>query len=424
MKHHFALLCYRLAIFILTPILIIALLLRSINHKAYRQRISERLGLLPKHFSANGIVIHAASVGEVLALKPLVQALIAKSPNQTITFTTFTPTGSAQVKQHFGDQVQHCYLPLDNPISSALFLAKLKPQKLILMETELWPNLISQAKNAGISIQLINARLSNKSMKSYSKLTALIIPCLQRFDSILCQSAENRENFIALGANPETTVVSGNLKYDVKSTSQIEEKQKELASFIKTSRPIWLVASTHPGDEEIALNAMAQIIENIPDLLLIIVPRHPERFDEIAKQSSQRFSTARRSEKSDVQANHQVWILDSLGELMAAYSLPDIVTMGGSFSTIGGHNPLEPAFYRKPIIVGPDMKNFNEVMDKMRAYQGVIELTEANFDTQLSEQVQRILNDKELSDTLGEHARTVVDENQGATQLTLEKISQ
>ncbi|GLX83830.1 3-deoxy-D-manno-octulosonic acid transferase [Thalassotalea loyana] len=426
MKYAFALLCYRLLLLLLTPLLVVALVIRSINHKAYRNRLLERLGIVPKGFLKGGLIIHASSVGEVLALKPLVTELLITHPTVPITFTTFTPTGSEQVIKHFGDRVQHCYLPIDNPISSLLFLKALSPKSFIVMETELWPNIIAQAHSRGTQLQLINARLSNKSMKSYRKLTWLITPCLNRFDDILCQSHDNKENFVSLGSPSSKTSVSGNLKYDIKLTSEIIDKQKELASYIESSRPIWLVASTHPGDEDIVLSAFEQVLQSTPECLLILVPRHPERFNDIAKRCESRFNTVRRSTKNPVSQTHQIWLMDSLGELMAAFSLADVVTMGGSFSQIGGHNPLEPAFYCKPIIVGPNMSNFKEVTETMRRGEGIVQLSNDSdaYTDELAQRVMTILTVPQKQKELGENARKVVDQNQGALAVTTKKISQ
>ncbi|QOL26473.1 lipid IV(A) 3-deoxy-D-manno-octulosonic acid transferase [Thalassotalea sp. LPB0316] len=413
---------------LLTPVLLLALIIRSTRQTAYRHRLIERLGILPKGLAKGGLIIHASSVGEVLALKALVQKLLLTHPETPITFTTFTPTGSEQVKKLFGDRVQHVYLPIDNPLSSYVFLKTLAPKSLVVMETELWPNLIQQARHQGIHLQLINGRLSNNSMKSYRKLTWLITPCLQNFDDILCQSIDNQENFLALGAPTNITQVSGNLKYDIVLSEDVIEKQQQLDQLITTKRPVWLVASTHPGDEKIVLGALSEILKTQPDLLLILVPRHPERFEEIATLCQAQFNTVRRSTAASVLADHQVWLLDSLGELMAAFKLADVVTMGGSFSQVGGHNPLEPAFYHKPIIVGPNMSNFKQVMTNMLNGGAIIQLTEGiapvNYQTQLSEQVCYLLANPERSQALGDNARKVVNQNQGALVTTHQKISQ
>ena len=275
MKSSLALFIYRLLLLLLLPLILLLLVLRSKNHPAYRQRLTERLGLLSNNLKSGGIVIHAASVGEVIAIKSFVNQLLTRLPNETITITTFTPTGSAQVSKLFGDKVQHCYFPLDIFCCTWLFLRKLKPKALLVIETELWPNIIAQAKNKGIKLLLINARLSNKSVRSYQKLSALTRPCLERFDQILCQSQDNYENYLKLGANNKTCQVSGNLKFDISLNQETESKIKELQQYLCQPRKIWLVASTHPGDEDIVLKSFTRLKEQQPNTLLFLVPSPP-----------------------------------------------------------------------------------------------------------------------------------------------------
>ena len=415
---------YRLLLLALLPVVLLLLLIRSKSNAQYRQRLSERLGFLPADFKQGGIVVHAASVGEVLALKPFVEKLIQANPNLAITFTTFTPTGSAQVTKLFGDRVQHCYFPLDIYFCSQLFLKVLAPKALVFMETELWPNTIKLAKKQQCRLLLINGRLSASSMKSYRKLAWLITPTLHSFDHIFTQSQENLENFVQLGAQPHYCSVSGNLKYDLTLNDDVSEKQLELSQYLPFDRKIWVMASTHIGDEKIALAAHKQLLKQHPNLLLVIVPRHPERFEQVAKLcKNQGFFLEQRSAKQMVNADTQVWLLDSLGELMTMYSLTSVVVMGGSFSNIGGHNPLEPALFKKPIIVGPDMSNFNEVMQQLTEVNGLIELnSSADFSTQLAQHIELLINDENKALELGQQAYQVISANQGASDLSLTKL--
>jgi len=434
----FALLIYRLLFIILFPIIIIVLLVRSKNNKAYRQRISERLGFFPQ--SANdqsirkaGIVLHAASVGEVIALKPFVEQLLKTYPTHSITFTTFTPTGSEQVKKIFGSRVQHGYLPLDILPFTSLFLHRLQPKLLIFMETELWPNLVAQCAKRKIKLIIINGRLSQKSVNQYKKIRPLIAPTLNYFDKILVQSQENKENFIALGANPEKCEISGNLKFDISINDAIKDKQQELIKLLpqtkaSQNRMIWLVASTHEGDEKIILDSFKDILEFFPTLLLVLVPRHPERFSHVEKLcKSLRFTLIKRSKNTPV-VNQHIWLLDSLGELMAALSLADIITMGGTFSNIGGHNPLESALFKKPIIVGNDMRNFSYVLSQLKQYEGIIQLSKELNQTpkaqanQLTKVMIALLGDQNKQQLLGYNAHQVVLANQGASKHTLEQV--
>lgn len=408
-------------------ILLLALV-RSFNHPAYRHRLGERLGLVPSNFKRGGIVIHGASVGEILALKPFINECLQAFNDVPITVTTFTPTGSEQVQKIFGDRVQHCYLPLDIWPCSTGFLNALQPSALVVMETELWPNLVAQAKQRGTKLLLINGRISDKSIGRYEKFSALIRPCLARFDQVLAQSELNQQRLIHLGANAETCHNVGNLKYDIKAGADTAQKYQVLSPLLNVERPIWLLASSHEGDEAIALAAYRTIAKQYPDLLLVVVPRHPERFDKVVNvMQQQQISVQRRSDNLPISANTQVCVMDSLGELLAAYQFADIVTIGGTFSHIGGHNPLEPALYQKPIIVGADMANFVEVHQQMSDQQGLITLAKTNDDDALSqalaEQVVTLLGDESTAAKLGRNAYQVVQANQGCCERTFAALN-
>ena len=421
MRFIFALVLYRLVFLLLTPLLLVVLLLRSMSQQAYRQRLSERLGLLNKNLKPHGIVVHAASVGEVIALKPFITQLLSDYSDLPITVTTFTPTGSAQVSKLFGDNVQHCYLPLDNFFSTGLFLQRLKPKAMIFMETELWPNLIAQCKNKQIKLLLVNGRLSDKSMRSYQKLAWLISPTIQGFDKILTQSQVNQDNYLAMGARPATCALSGNLKFDISLSSDLVAKQQALAQLITAKRKVWLIASTHSGDEILAVKAFEYIKQQDSSALLIIVPRHPERFEQVTKLAHDAGNhVSKRSEKQPVDLNSHVWVIDSLGELLAVFALADVVTMGGSFSNICGHNPLEPALFQKPVIVGPNMSNFKEILAQLVTAQGIIQLIENDDMPQaLANEVLSLFNDSARAQALGSNSYKVVQENQGATATSL-----
>jgi 3-deoxy-D-manno-octulosonic-acid transferase len=265
-------------------------------------------------------------------------------------------------------------------------------------------------------------------MKNYQKINSIIKPTLNRFDKILCQSHENLSNFIQLGAKTELCKMPGNLKFDISINASTRDKQAKLAELLPTHRQLWLVASTHQGDEDIALIAFKAIKKLYPQLLLVIVPRHPERFNSVAKLcTSQGYSLAKRSENTMV-TEQDIWLLDTLGELMAAYALADIVTMGGSFSYIGGHNPLEPALFKKPIIVGNDMSNFTEILTQLQQNQGVVQLLTASEnatqDQQLAQAVINLLKDNKAAALLGSQAHQVVLNNQGASGHALAQVQE
>lgn len=424
----FALLIYRILSIVLLPIMLLVLLFLSINNPQYRQRLHERLGFSPKHYKKNGIIVHAASVGEVIALTPLIEQLLRTYPNLPITLTTFTPTGSAQVRKQFSSRVQHCYLPIDFILCTQLFITRLQPQLIVFMETEIWPNLINQCVKKQIKLLLINGRLSANSIKSYKRISPLITPALNHFDKILCQSQDNLSNFLQLGANNERCIVSGNLKFDISINDTILDKQAQLSTLLPKHRQLWLVASTHQGDEEAALTAFKQIKALFPTLLLVIVPRHPERFKAVEKLSlSHHFTVAKRSENKRVESE-DIWLLDTLGELMATYALADVITMGGSFSNIGGHNPLEPALFSKPIVVGSDMSNFTEVLKQLKQLQGIVQLPPSKTSTEqsslLAQIIINLLQDESQAELLGKQAHQAVINNQGASERTLSYIQE
>jgi 3-deoxy-D-manno-octulosonic-acid transferase len=421
-KYFVSLLIYRTLSFLLLPVLFVTLVLRSINHPEYRQRFLERLGLLSQRTFTGGIVVHAASVGEVIALKTFIEQLLQDYPTLPITITTFTPTGSAQVEKLFGDSVQHYYLPLDIFCCTWLFLKTLKPKAMVFMETELWPNLIKQAKSHQVKLLLINGRLSEKSMKGYQKLAWLITPTLNNFNKILSQSQDNKQNFLTLGAEAIRCDVSGNIKFDISLTPKIVKQSEALRTFVEGERLLWVMASTHEGDEALALKAFNQLKILFPNLLLVIVPRHPERFDTVASLCSvQGYSIARRSDAVEVTASDAIWLIDSLGELMAIYGLASAVTIGGSFSHIGGHNPLEPALFKKAIIVGPNMSNFTKIQQQLLEEEGVLQLDNIQSIT-LVTAVEKILKDEMLQKQLGEQANRVVLANQGASERSLHQL--
>ncbi len=420
-----ALFAYRIALILLLPVVLLLLLIRYKSNPQYRQKLSERLGFFPKPIKKGGIIVHAASVGEVLALRGFIEQLLVLYPHLPLTVTTFTPTGAEQVRKLFEGRVQMGYLPLDILPCTTLFLHQLQPELIIFMETELWPNLVSQCANKKIKLLLINGRLSDNSMKSYKKLSSLITPTLNRFDNILAQSQDNAVNFLKLGAVKAKCSVSGNLKFDIKIDNAITEKQQELNALLPSERPILLLASSHEGDEEIVLEAYEHLLTAHPTLLLILVPRHPERFEQVANLCSHRnLSVAKRSD-NELITTQQIWLLDTLGELMATFSCADIVMMGGTFSTIGGHNPLEPAFFSKPIIVGDDMTNFKEISQQLLQSSAMVQLTNRHKkepSQALTEALMDLLPDKEKQAKLGKKALDVVMQNQGATQTTLSAV--
>ncbi len=421
-RYKLSLRLYQVLILLLTPLLVLIFLLRSINHKEYRQRMRERFGWVSSNMQPGGIIVHAASVGEVIAIKPFVEGLLLRFPELPITVTTFTPTGSAQVVKSFHNRVQHCYLPLDISFCVHLFYKLMRPQAMVLMETEIWPTIIQRCYKSNIPLVLINARLSEKSLAHYQKLTWLITPALNKLSAIMCQSQDNAEHFMRLGANSDKVSVSGNLKYDIDITDSLREKIAELSQFVDTKqRKVLVLGSSHQGEEDVALVAYRTLKERFNDLLLIIVPRHPERFDGVAQLVlKQQLNLVRRSESKPVTTDDDVWLIDSLGELVACYAISDISIIAGSFSDVGGHNPLEAAVFAKPIVVGPNMANFKDMNQKLVDGRGIIQL---DHNEELSNTLFNLLLDEQLISDIGKNAEQVILENQGATQLSIDTLA-
>lgn len=419
-KHTWSLRLYQLCILLLTPMLLLAFLIRSVSQKEYRQRLTERFGWIPSKIKPHSIIVHAASVGEVIAIKPFIEQLIKDDPSQHITVTTFTPTGSAQVIKSFSNRVQHCYIPLDISFCVHLFLKFLKPKALVIMETELWPTLIQRCYKSEVPLLLINGRLSATSMRRYKKLSWLIAPTINKISVILCQSQDNADNFIELGAEPQRISVSGNLKYDVNITDDIRQHIEQLKLCVEGKRKIIVVGSTHQGEENYLLDAYKRLKQHHENLLLMIVPRHPERFDEVEQRcNDQGFNTITRTSNQPVSVQTDVWLMDTLGELVACYGISDVCVVAGSFSEVGGHNPLEPALFAKPIVVGPNMANFKAILQTMVKANAIITLTE---NQQLTTQLDTLLGNESQAEQFGKRAFDVVQENQGATEKSVSML--
>lgn len=331
---------------------------RSRKDAAYRQRFAERLALQTvPHSACGGIVVHAVSVGEVVAATPLIKALQQQFPGVTITVTCTTPTGSARIVSSFADSVYHCYLPLDTPGAVRRFLNKLQPQAVIVLETELWPNLLQQCQRAVIPTIVVNARLSARSARGYRRFYAFSRLALNNINLLLAQDRATARRFAALGCKAQITVC-GNLKYDMTVPAQIDTVAAQFRSQL-SGRNVWVAGSTHAGEDELLISAYQQLKLQFPKLLLILVPRHPERFAAVAQQLQQAgLNTVRRSEQGTVNASTEVLLGDSMGELLAWYQLADVVFIGGSLIERGGHNPLEAMYFAKPVQSGPHVFNF------------------------------------------------------------------
>ncbi|MGD9387347.1 MAG: lipid IV(A) 3-deoxy-D-manno-octulosonic acid transferase [Gammaproteobacteria bacterium] len=363
---------YVLISYLALPLVALVLLWKGLGHPGYRERFPERFGFGRSRLERPSIWIHAVSVGEVVAASPLVEALLREYPQYPIVITTVTPTGAQQVRDLFGDRVLHSYAPYDTPGSVRRFFERMQPRLAIVMETELWPNLFAECGARGVPLVLANARISPRSVHRYRRFGGLFRAALVHGVVVAAQSEQDAERFRQLGANPAHTVVTGNLKADLKFPASLIEAGRGWRRQHAGGRPVWIAASTHEGEESAALEAHAQVRQRVPDALLLLVPRHPPRFDGVAEllaESGAGF--ARRSAGESPGVADPVYLVDSLGELPMFYAASDVAFVGGSLVPIGGHNLLEPAALSVPVLTGPHNYNAEDIAAILLAAGGL-----------------------------------------------------
>ncbi len=412
-------LLYTLLFYLILPFIFLRLWWRSRHAPLYRKRWAERLGFCP-HRLDQCILVHAVSLGETIAASPLIKALKEKYPNIPLLITNMTPTGSERVKKLFGDTVFNTYLPYDLPGPIARFLARVKPVVVVVMETELWPNLFSACKKRNIPIIVTNARLSERSANAYQYVAPFMRDVLSAITCLAAQAEPDAERFIALGMPRDRVKITGSLKFDLELARDLPSKSAALRDTLGRERLIWIAASTHPGEDEIVLSAHKKIREKISDALLILVPRHLERFDAVAADVvAHGFSIARRSKNENCDQNTAVYLGDTMGEMMLMYSVCDVACVCGSFVSVGGHNVIEPAALQKPVITGPQLFNFSEISNLLITAGGM--LTVENQD-QLAKMVLQLFENENQRKDMGEKAFQVVEKNRGALRRQLELI--
>lgn len=401
---------------LLLPIYFARLCWKGLSNKEYFLRWSERLGYSSELPSKDKSIIwiHAVSVGEVNASMPLLRALITDYPHSEILVTTTTPTGSKLLIERLGNKIKHQYLPVDIPFFINSFLNKWNPKILILLETEIWPNLINICKSRGIYSALVNARLSEKSKKNYLNYSALIKPVIEKIDLILTQFESDKRRFQEIVERKDINTC-GNLKFDQDVPTELEDISKTIKldwSIDGKYRPTLIAASTHETEEEEVLKAFKQILKSSPNALLILVPRHLERFDKVKKLiNTSGLTLASRSKKEEVKRSTQVLLGDTIGELNFLYSLSDVAFVGGSLIDHGGQNLLEPAAQSLALLSGPSLRNFSDISEQLIKKDGLVVIKNAQ---ELSyEFVKLIKNQDELKER-GEAAFRVFMENRGA----------
>lgn len=404
---------YTVLFYLGLPIICLRLFIKGRNLSAYRKRIFERFGFLDIPKTVHDCIwIHAVSVGEAVAAKPLVAALQKRYPTVPICMTTTTPTGSERVNALF-KEVFHVYLPYDLPDAVSRFLNRLKPRLGILIETELWPNLLNACQKRHIPILLVNARLSEQSFRAYATIASLTRTMLTQLQGIGVQNESYRVRFEALGAVASRMCITGNLKFDLCIDSYLREEAR-------SNRWIWVAASTHAGEEKMVLQAFREIQKNISNSLLILCPRHPERFDSVfADLIKSDFKTYRRSVTLQLLPDTQIYFVDTMGELMTFYAMAHVVFMGGSLVPTGGHNMLEPAALGVPILSGPYVHHFTEIVTLLTAKKALKLVANP---AELAKQVIALFQNPAEINAMGLAGKTVIAENRGATDRTLKLI--
>jgi 3-deoxy-D-manno-octulosonic-acid transferase len=418
-------LLYTILLYLLTPLVLLRLLWRGFKAPGYWHRWAERFGFFPVVVTQPSIWVHCVSVGETLAAVPLINRLQQQYPGHVLVVTTTTPTGSAQVSMALGNKVLHAYMPYDLPGSVRRFLDRVRPQLVVILETELWPNLFTACNEQQIPLVIVNARLSPRSIRGYTRFATLASQTLRQVSLITAQTRQDADHFLALGAADEQVMVSGNIKFDMNVPPSLEEQAQALRrgwnGGSDGQRPVWVAASTHEGEDEQVLEALRQIHQSLPQLLLVLVPRHPERFDRVAALCrGQGLATVRRSEGTSCKIETAVFVGDTMGELRLFYAAADIAFVGGSLVATGGHNVLEPAMLGRPVIFGPYMFNFTEAAALLLAAKAAVQITDA---TQLAQTVLHYALDSASRLQAGEKAQQVVDANRGALDVTLAQIA-
>jgi len=402
---------YTLLLYLLLPFALLRLLLRSLRAPAYRQRWAERFGHVPDSVPNGGVWIHAVSVGEVQAISPLVHLLMREHPGLPLYITTTTPTGSATVRRLFGEQVWHSYMPYDLPSCLERFLDKVRPVCLLMVETEVWPNLLMTCREHGIRTLLANGRMSERSAKGYQRVAGFARDVFARIDTVAAQSQDDGQRFAQLGVPAQAIEVTGSIKFDLALPASVDE-QVEVMRRNWGGRPVWVAASTHEGEDEIMLAAHARLLHELPDALLVLVPRHPERFDRVTGQVIKSgLNLVRRSSGDFPEATTQVYLGDTMGELPVLLGAADAAFIGGSLAKVGGHNMLEAAAQGVPVCFGPHTFNFT-LISRMLVDCGAAKLV--HDAESLSALLQAWLSDASVRSAAGEAGRQMVQRNRGA----------
>ena len=413
---------YTLLLALAAPLLLWGLYRTKPGKPHFGARWKEHFGFTPRLATTTApIWIHAASVGEAIAIVPVIKALKQAYPEQAIVVTTTTSTGAEQVAK-LGELVEHRYMPIDFAWCVRGFLKAIKPKLFLIVEKELWLNTLTCVHQQKIPTIIVNARLSERSAKRYQSFSFFTHQLLNKIDKILCLHDDDAQRFIAIGAQQHQIAVTGSIKYDITIANTVFEHAQNLRQQLGAQRPIFVAASTHQGEDEQVLDAYQAVLQQYPDAMVIIVPRHPQRFDSVAKLAIERGLTLhRRTDTTPIKANTQLYLADTMGEMLVMLATADVTFMGGSLvgEKVGGHNLLEPAAVAKPAITGPSFYNFEDITQQLLA-AGAIEICQNSH--QLAQQLVTLFNDPERQQHMGAQGQRIVIENQGAVNKTIANI--
>jgi 3-deoxy-D-manno-octulosonic-acid transferase len=430
-------LLYTLLYSALTPLLFLRLLLKHQKSSAYKNerqplRLAERLGIFRPPVWANQlhsrpIWIHTVSVGELVATLPLISKIMQQAPQLPLVITCTTTTGSAQISKRFAAEIKarrvfHVYLPYDLPGSMQRFLNKTRPGLGIVMETEIWPNMMYLAKQSNLPVWLLNARMSSRSAKGYARFQQLTQSTLRCFTGIAAQDALDAGRLKSLGAAEESLHITGSIKFDLTIDPNDRQEGKLMRELLNwQDKKVLIAASTHKGEDEQIFNVFKQLRQSHAELVLIIVPRHPERFQSVFQLLSQNeYELLRRSQMDQAwQQPVDILLGDSMGEMMKYYACSDMVFMGGTLIHQGGHNILEPAALGLPIIYGQHMFNFYAINELFLQYQASVQVKN---EAELAQTLEQWLEQPQTAEALGKKAEKLMQQNSGALEKCLQLI--
>ena len=405
---------YALLTYLLMPVYAGYWAIRGLGNRSYRDRFGQRFGFGYPLMTGGSIWVHAVSVGEVQAAVPLIKSLAKQFPDRQLLVTTVTPTGAARVEALFGDSVQHCYIPFETPFAVTRFFNAVQPDIALILETEIWPNLYHECGQREIPLILVSARISPKSVGTYRRFLPLFRETLSYGIVIAAQSEADAERFRSLGAAPERTKVTGNIKFDIELPKDLVDRGDAFRRDNFENRPVWVAASTHDREEELVLHAHEQVCKRFPDALLVLVPRHPERFAAVRSLLHKKgLNFVARTDGVPCTSDTEVYLGDTMGDVPLFYAAANVAFVGGSLVPVGGHNLLEPAALGRPVVTGPHLFHTQDIADKFEKLGASIAVNTAG---QLGTAVADLFADEATATDIGHRGREIVQQNRGALE--------